>query len=200
MIINQEKMELVFEELKSDLGNGFVASEIWALAEGRPLIKDHGYNPNSKVAPLFNEVTRKLYKTLKESEYPNLGKYYLANLENNHLVMVLTIDKYQLFILVDLAKTPMGILMGVALPNLFGNLAEEDGVESSAEIEKPADLKTLESLSKTEETSLTGWALYKQIRDPGASLKAEESREKFTLKEAFRAFFGLEEQSDEIDE
>ncbi len=31
-------------------------------------------------------------------------------------------------------------------------------------------------------------------------LKAEESREKFTLREAFRVFFGLEEQTDEIDE
>ncbi len=138
MEINQEIMKSAFESLSQDLGNGFVASEVWAIGEGRPLIRDHGYNDNPKVAPLFNEVTRKLYKTLQESAYPGLGNYYLVNLDNNHLVVVITIGKLQQFILVDLAKTSMGILMSVALPNLVNILTEGFAVKESIETESPA--------------------------------------------------------------
>ncbi len=197
MIFNEGTIKSVFEQLKSDLGQGFVASEIWALAEGEPLFKEHGYNSNPRIAPLFNEVTRKLYKVLKESEYPNLGNYYLVNLENNHLVVLLAIAKYQLFVLVDLTKTPMGVLMNVALPNLLDNLTVEAGVKSFEELENTETLQTEGNLSEKSETELTGWALYKQIRDPGVSFKSEKPREKFSLREAFSALLGIEEQSDE---
>ncbi len=190
-MINQEKMALIFEELKSDLGEGFGASEIWSHAEGSPLVKDHGYNNNPKVSPLFNEVTRKLYKTLKESSYPGLGSYYLVNLNNDHLVVVLMVGKYQLFILVDLTKTSMGVLMGVALPNLLGNLAEESQADGSAELDSPTG-EEAEKMFGAGDIRATGWALYKQLREAEASPESDAVNEKFTFREALREFFGFQ--------
>ncbi len=180
MDINQEKMKSAFESLSNDLGDGFVASEIWAIGEGRPLIKDHGYNKNPKVAPLFNEVTRKLYKTLQESAYPGLGNYYLVNLDNNNLVVIITIGKFQQFILVDLAKTSMGVLMSIALPNLLDFLTEEIVVESPAEVEIPAGPETAVSQPEKE--------------------KKDKARRGSTLREIFSAFSDGGYYSDKIKE
>ncbi len=198
MKINQEKMKSAFESLSKDLGNGFLASEVWAIGEGRPLIRDHGYNDNPKVAPLFNEVTRKLYRTLQESAYPGLGNYYMVNLDNNHLVVVITIGKLQQFVLVDLAKTSMGILMSVALPNLINFLTEEFAVEDSLETESSAKA---ESPAKPEAA-----AEAKSPARPEATAssteekKTEKKRQRSTLREIFSAFSEGGYYSDKIKE
>ncbi len=184
--MNQEKMKSAFESLSKDLGDGFVASEIWAIGEGRPLIKDHGYNKNPKVAPLFNEVTRKLYKTLQESAYPGLGNYYLVNLDNNHLVVVITIGKFQQFILVDLAKISMGVLMSIALPNLLDFFTEEIVVESPAEVESPVEVES----PAGPETA---------VNQPEKE-KKEKVRRGSTLREIFSAFSDGGYYSDKIKE
>ncbi len=132
------------------------------------------------MAPLFNEVTRKLYKTLQESAYPGLGNYYLVNFDNNHLVVVITIGKLQQFVLVDLAKTSMGILMSVALPNLISFLTEEFAGEDSIEPERPAEPEA--AASSVDEK------------------KAEKKRQRSTLREIFSAFSGGGYYSDKIKE
>ncbi len=125
MNINTGKLKSIVEALKDDLGEGLVATDIWTSADALSLIDNAGHNSFPKAVALFNEVTRKLDKTLKGSEYPGLGNYYFVNLDNNRLVVVLSIGTYQQFVLLDLSKTTMGVLMSVALPNLLNSLAEE---------------------------------------------------------------------------
>ncbi len=192
MSINQEIMKSAFEALKSDLGDGFVATEIWSTKQGLPLIKDHGYNNNPKVAPLFNEVTRKLYKTLQESAYPDLGEYYMVNLDNNHLVVVIKIGEYQQFVLVDLAKTPMGVLMSIALPNLLNMLAEEIVDESPKEVESPGKVASPEKIEISVEEEKVG-------STPGAE-KKDSQQKKFSLREVLSAFSEGGYYSDKIKE
>lgn len=146
MAIDIDKLKKTIDEVKKELGEGFVATDIWATTDTKSLIfsyagsdmytwgmtslpsltrvrqisKSFGsYSGQPKVIALFSEVTRKLDKTLISSEYPGLGNYYLINLENNHLVLVLSTGSYQQFLLVDLSKTTMGILISVALPKLL---------------------------------------------------------------------------------
>ncbi len=111
----------IIEDLKTDLGEGFVASDIWHSRDAHSLA---GYNSQPKAVALFNEVTRTLDKTLAGSEYPALGDYYMVHLENGLLVVVSKTGDYQLGMLVDLSKTTMGILMSVVLPKLLKNLKE----------------------------------------------------------------------------
>lgn len=129
MNIDQGKIKLILKTLRNDLGKGLVATEIWTASDGLPLVNNQEYNSNPKVAPLFNEVTKKLSKVLSESDYPGLGNYYFINLDNSLLAVVLTIDNYRQFVLVDTGKTPVGLLMSVALPNLLSMLTDEIKVE-----------------------------------------------------------------------
>ncbi len=111
----------IVEELKSDLGEGFVANDIWRSKDAQSLA---GYNSQPKAVALFNEVTRTLDKTLAGAAYPGLGAYYMVHLENGLLVVVAIEGDYQHMVLVDLSKTTMGILMSVSLPKLLDNLKE----------------------------------------------------------------------------
>ncbi len=121
MSIKIDKLKQIIEELKEDMGNGFVATDIWATADAQPLV---GYNSQPKAVALFNEVTRMLDKTLRSAEFSGLGDYYLVHLDNDHLVVILSIGDYQQGMLVDLSKTTMGILMSVVLPKVLAGLKE----------------------------------------------------------------------------
>ncbi len=131
MSINLEQVNPIFEELKQDLGKGFLATDIWSKADGKPLVEDHDYNTHPAAVELFNKTTDLVGKTLKNANYPNLGNYYMVNLDNNHLIVVLSLDTYHQFILADLSKTTMGNLMSVAIPNLLDNLKELDTTDQS---------------------------------------------------------------------
>jgi hypothetical protein len=121
MSIQVGKLKQIIEELKDDLGGGFIATDIWASADAQSLV---GYNSQPKAVALFNEVTRMLDKTLKGSDFPGLGNYYMVHLDNDHLIVILSTGAYQQSILVDLSQTTMGILMNVALPKLIDGLLE----------------------------------------------------------------------------
>jgi hypothetical protein len=119
--LDDRRVNQLIEELKNDLGDGFIATDIWATAYAQPLV---GYRSQPETAALFNEVTQKLEKTLKTAEFPGLGNYYMVNLNNNRLAVILSINTYQLFLLIDLSKTTMGLLMSVTLPKLLSALEE----------------------------------------------------------------------------
>ncbi len=138
MSISPDKLKMVIDTLRKDLGEGFVATDIWTTTDALSLVGSHDHNRYPKAVPLFNEVTRMLDKTLRGSEYPGLGNYYFVNLNNNQLVVVLSIDIYQQFILVDLSKTTMGILMSVVLPNLLNGLAETGITDGLSEVKAAA--------------------------------------------------------------
>jgi len=116
-----ENFNNIVEELKSDLGEGLVASDIWHTRDAQSLA---GYNSQPKAVALFNEVTRVLDKTTSESEFPGLGNYYIVHLESDLIVVIVIVGEYQHGTLVDLSKTTMGILMSVALPKLVKMLGE----------------------------------------------------------------------------
>lgn len=118
MGIKPDVLKKLIDALKNDLGEGLVASDIWATGEPKSLAG------NKKWLTLFNGVTGKLNKALQGAEFPGIGNYYMINLPGNRLAVILLIDAYQHFILVDLSKTTMGILMSVALPNLINSWLE----------------------------------------------------------------------------
>jgi hypothetical protein len=120
-VLDDHRVNQLIEQLKNDLGDGFLATDIWTTAYGQPLV---GYRSKPNTAAMFNEVTQKLDKTLQASQYPGLGNYYLVNLANNRLAVIVSNGTYQQLLLVDLSKTTMGMLMSVVLPRLLGSLKE----------------------------------------------------------------------------
>ncbi len=146
MAIDLDLLRKVITEIKKDLGEGFIATDIWSAADNKSLIFNYagsnmytwgmtslpalsrikkdkkrpgGFSGQPKTKELFNEVTRKLDQALAAADYPGLGRYYLINLENNQLALVLSAGTLQQYLLVDLSGTTMGILMSVVLPKLM---------------------------------------------------------------------------------
>lgn len=149
MHITVEKIKKVINGLKEDLGDGFVDTDIWCTSSNKSVAfhHQHGVVPLYGVMPkhikLFSRISGILKKTLHESDYPGLGDYYLINLTDDHLVLVLNLRQpapgksnlttrrsssssgsigHQQYILVDLSKTSIGVLMSIAIPNVLENL------------------------------------------------------------------------------
>ncbi len=149
MHITLEKIKKVINSLKEDLGDGFVDTDIWCTSSNKSVAfhHQHGVVPLYGVMPkhikLFSQISGILKKTLQESNYPGLGDYYLINLNDDRLVVVLNLRSstpgkaslstrrstnnssssgHQQYILVDLSKTSIGVLMSIALPNVLENL------------------------------------------------------------------------------
>ncbi len=119
---DNEVFQKAIEELKSELGDGVVTTDIWhSKGEAKSLAGD---NLQPRMIVLFNEVTRVLEKILQGSNVPGLGSYYLVQLENDHVVVIVVFGEYQQLMLVDLTKTTMGVLISVALPKVLESLNE----------------------------------------------------------------------------
>ena len=119
--MNIKRLNKVVEDLKEDLGTALIATDNWNTKDAVSLV---GYNSQPKAIALFNEITRNLNKSLKDTAFPGLGKYYLVHLENNYMVIVVVQDEFQEGMLADLSKTTLGMLMTVVLPKVIEGLAE----------------------------------------------------------------------------
>ena len=124
MNIKPETVKEIIDTLREDLGEGLVATDIWSATEVKPLVRNRDLKSSPRSIALFDQVTRKLDKTLKGAEFPGIGSYYLINLANSQMVVVLVLETYRQYILIDLSKTTMGILMSVAIPNLLNVLSK----------------------------------------------------------------------------
>ncbi len=119
--MNIKRINQVVEDLKEDLGAGLVATDTWVTRDAQSLA---GFNSQPKAIALFNEITRSIDKTLKGASVPGLGSYYMINLDNNMMVVVLQCGEVQQGMLVDLSKTTLGMLTSVALPRVISGLEE----------------------------------------------------------------------------
>ena len=116
-----KRLNKIVEDLKEVLGSALIATDSWITNDGQSLA---GYNTQPKASALFNEITTSLNKSLKNSDFPGLGKYYMINLENNFMVIVAVHGELQEGMLVDISKTSLGILINIALPKVLEGLAE----------------------------------------------------------------------------
>jgi YesN/AraC family two-component response regulator len=113
-----KKLKEALEYLKEQLGKGLVHSDIWATADGQPLV---GYNSQTKAAALFNQLTQQIADALHQSEedYVELGRYYLIDLVGDHTVIILYLGEYQWGILFNKKDIQLGLLLNVVIPQII---------------------------------------------------------------------------------
>ncbi len=119
--MNTQKLKDAVEVLKSDLGPALISCDIYPTGVGTPLV---GFNSNPQAAALFDQVTGYIVKALEGSGFPVLNDYYLMELKDNNLVVVLLVDDYQWNMLIDEDKVNLGLLLSIALPNAKKALEE----------------------------------------------------------------------------
>ena len=119
--MNIAKLNDAVEKLKTDLGQGLLSTDIWFSADGQSIA---GYNHQPKATALFNRITKMINSTLSESGFPELAKYYLLDLVDNKIVIVIPMDEYQWGMLLDSTKAPLGLLLNIAVPHAITSFEE----------------------------------------------------------------------------
>ncbi len=116
--MNIDKLKKSVETLKDDLGVALLATDIFD-ATG---LSYAGYNEQPAASALFADTTTKLRKILEGAGFPTLGRYYLLELEDRKMVVIVLVKELQWGILVDGTKVNLGVLLNVALPKAIENL------------------------------------------------------------------------------
>lgn len=107
-------LDQVVADQERQLRGALVSMDLWDRESGLSLA---GFNSQPAATALFNQVTGDLDYTLKESGFPTLNRFYLLDLTDGKLVVILRqADDFLGGMLLDGAKTNLGILLGVAVP------------------------------------------------------------------------------------
>jgi FixJ family two-component response regulator len=112
----KEKFDKAFELLKKELGDALLASHIFTIANSKGL---SSYKSSNKVGKLFNKIHQNLNKHLKGLK---IGKYYLIDLEDDKMIIVVTFKEYRWALLLDSSKLKLGLLLNLILPDIIEKL------------------------------------------------------------------------------
>ena len=119
--MNIKKLNAAIKNLKSDLEDGLIATDIFGTADGQSLA---GINSNPQACALFNRITNYMIGALKGAGFPELGRHYILDLTNNAMVIVIPMGDFHWGMLIDRSKTQMGLLLNVVLPKVVDSFEE----------------------------------------------------------------------------
>ena len=116
--MNISKLQSGMENLKNSLGAGLLASDIFG-PEGMPLV---GFGSTPERAPAFIEITRMIRARLETAGMERMGRYYMIELYDGKIAVVISYRDYQWGALVDLTKVNLGIMLTIAIPQAIKDL------------------------------------------------------------------------------
>lgn len=105
------------DKVRSELLNGLIAIDITDRQTGLSVA---AYNSQPTASALFTKVTRDLTRTLADAGYSPIRRYYLVELEEDRVVVVLRHgDALQTCLLLDSTKASLGWALGMVVPQLL---------------------------------------------------------------------------------
>ncbi|NNF99122.1 MAG: hypothetical protein HKM93_07065 [Desulfobacteraceae bacterium] len=116
-----QKLHETIEVLKKDVGDGLLATDIFGAADGQSIA---GHNTQPKASALFNKLTDFITDALTGSGFPALGKYYIMDLVDGNMVIVIPMGSYRWGMLVNGEKTQMGLLLNIVIPKIIDGFEE----------------------------------------------------------------------------
>ncbi len=119
MDVNQlnESIEL----LKRDLGEGLVSTDIWSVNDSLPIA---GYNSKPESCAVKNKITNTIIESFKEIKHPGLGRFYILDLADSTIEIVIPLGKFQWGILINPAKVTLGLLLNVVIPKVIDSFEQ----------------------------------------------------------------------------
>jgi len=113
--MNVKKLKEAVNVLNENLDGALLATDIWGTGTGTAIA---GYNQNPQATALFDKVTDYMRKALKGAGFPDIKDYYLLEMENNAMAVVLQFKEegFQWGMLVDSNKVNLGMLLNIAVP------------------------------------------------------------------------------------
>ncbi len=119
--MNVEKLENAITGLRRDLGSGLLATDFFVVADGQTLA---GFNSNPQACALFTQLTLQMNETLGGSGFPIIGKYYILDLADNKMVIVIPLGDYMCGMLLDKTSAKLGLVLNIGIPRVIDAFEE----------------------------------------------------------------------------
>lgn len=114
--MNVKKLNQAIEVQKENMGEGLLATDIYGSEDGQSLV---GWNSNPQACALFNRITNYMKEAIDGAGFPPLNRYYILDLADDKLVIVIILGDFQWGMLVDRTKIQLGLLLNVAMPKMI---------------------------------------------------------------------------------
>jgi CheY-like chemotaxis protein len=111
--MNVKQLNEIIKEVKEDLGEAMLSTDIWAAVDGQTIA---GYNSNPKVAALMNRVGQQFIEAISGAKFHPLDKYYILDLNDKKMMICLMFPDYWWGMLLDVDKVQLGLLLNVVVP------------------------------------------------------------------------------------
>ncbi len=119
--MNIPKLNKAIDSLKESLGGALLSTDIFSSDDAQSVA---GWNSNPMACAIFSQFTATLNKNLSESKFPEIGRYYLLDLVDKKMVVVIPMGDFQWGMLIDGTKTQLGLLLNLAIPKAVGAFEE----------------------------------------------------------------------------
>lgn len=123
--VDQAALNKVVEYIRSEWGQSLLATDIWSIAGKTSLAS---YNGQPAAVATFDALTDGLVKSLADSKFPPLGKYYMIDLAPNFLVIMVPMKQYRWGMMLSTETLKMGMVFMV-LNRAIEQLKKVRGVE-----------------------------------------------------------------------
>jgi len=121
VIMDIPKLNKAIDTLRENLGGALLASDIFGSDDAQSVA---GWNSNPVACALFSQFTNMINKDLQEAGFPEIGRYYLLDLVDKKMVVVIPMGDYQWGMLIDGAKAQLGLVLNLAIPKAINAFEE----------------------------------------------------------------------------
>jgi len=119
--MNIQKLNEAIEILKTNLGEGLIATTIAMTVDGQSIA---GYSSNPKMAAVMVKLVKVINDITKIGGLPQLERYATFDLQEERTLVVLPLGDYVWGMVLDTNKTQMGLLINIELPAAIDAFAE----------------------------------------------------------------------------
>jgi YesN/AraC family two-component response regulator len=121
VIMNIPKLNKAIESLKESLGNALLSTDIFSSDDAQTIA---GWNSNPMACAIFSQFTAMLNRSLSDAKFPEIGRYYLLDLVDRKMLVVIPMGDFQWGMLIDGTKAQLGLLLNLAIPKAISAFEE----------------------------------------------------------------------------
>ena len=119
--MNIPKLNKAIESLKESLGPALLTTDIFSTDDATSIA---GWNSNPTACAVFSQFTSMVNRSLVDSKFPEIGRYYLLDLVDKKMVVVIPMGDFQWSMLIDGTKAQLGLLLNLAIPKAISAFEE----------------------------------------------------------------------------
>jgi len=114
--VDIQQMNAAIGKVERELGNALISTDVWKVADGQTIV---GYNSQPLACALFNQITSYIDEALEQGEYPKIDQYYILDLKDGKMVLIIPFGEYIWEMLIDSQKVRLGVLLNTTIPQMI---------------------------------------------------------------------------------